>query len=213
MLSIIEQKMCVHDRKVWSRELQKDIKPASLKGLMDWMSSEMKSRMRATGPIRTTGNSSRLVHHLTKTNDGQYDNLIRHKCWFCKNSMHFPDQCKKVASLNHENCLKIVKENHACFTGQVAFRVWHNNIQELSSLLPNIPFVPLTATAMEATREKICHALNMSSREFIMVSPDKPNISYAVVKMSNQVNVIEYFDWLLQMLKSSVKGPSFIVKL
>ena len=116
MLSIIEQKMCVDDRKVWSRELQKDKKPASLKGLMDWMSSEMKSRMRATAPIRTTGNSSRLVHHLTKTNDGQNDNLIRHKCWFCKNSTHFPDQCEKIASLNHENRLKIVKENHACFS-------------------------------------------------------------------------------------------------
>ena len=116
MLSIIEQKMCVDDRKVWSRELQKDKKPASLKGLMDWMSIEMKSRMRATAPIRTTGNSSRLVHHLAKTNDGQNDNLSRHKCWFCKNSTHFPDQCEKIASLNHENRLKIVRENHACFS-------------------------------------------------------------------------------------------------
>ena len=116
MLSIIEQKMCVDDRKVWSRELQKDKKPASLKGLMDWMSSEMKSRMRATAPIRTTGNSSRLVHHLAKTNDKQNDNLIRHKCWFCKNSTHFLDQCEKIASLNHENRLKIVRENHACFS-------------------------------------------------------------------------------------------------
>ena len=52
MLSIIEQKMCVDDRKVWSRELQRDGKPASLKGLIDWMSIEMKSRMRATAPIR-----------------------------------------------------------------------------------------------------------------------------------------------------------------
>ena len=44
MLSIIEQKMCVDDRKVWSRELQRDKKPASLKGLINWMSIEMKSR-------------------------------------------------------------------------------------------------------------------------------------------------------------------------
>lgn len=116
MLSIIEQKMCVDDRKVWSPELQEDKKPASLKGLMDWMSVEMRSRMRATAPIRTTGSSNRLVHHLTKTNDGQNDNLIRHKCWFCKSSTHFPDQCEKIASLNHENRLKLVKENHACFS-------------------------------------------------------------------------------------------------
>jgi len=35
-----------------------------------------------------------------------------------------------------------------------------------------------------------------------MVSPERPNITYGVLKMSNQVHVIEYFDWLLQMIKS-----------
>ena len=89
-------------------------------------------------------------------------------------------------------------------SGSIAFRVWYNKIQELRSLLPsNTPFVALTATAMKSTREKICNALNMRSPEFIMVSPERINISYAVVKMSNQVNVIEYFDWLLCMLKSN----------
>ena len=88
-------------------------------------------------------------------------------------------------------------------TGKVAFRVWYNNIQGLWSLLPNIPFVALTATAMKSTREKNCDTLNMSSPEFIILSPDRSNISYAVVKMSNQVNVIEYCDWLLQMLETS----------
>jgi hypothetical protein len=59
-------------------------------------------------------------------------------------------------------------------SGSIAFRVWYNDIQELRSLLPsNTPFVALS------------------------------NISYAVVKMSNQVNVIEYFDWLFCMLKSN----------
>jgi superfamily II DNA helicase RecQ len=43
---------------------------------------------------------------------------------------------------------------------------------------------------MKSTREKIFNALNMRSPEFIMVSPERSNISYAVVKMSNQVNVI-----------------------
>ncbi len=72
MLSIIEQKMCVDDRKVWSRELQRDKKPASLKGLIDWMSIEMKSRMRATAPIRTTGNN-RSIYYLTKTEEETND--------------------------------------------------------------------------------------------------------------------------------------------
>ncbi len=114
MLSIIEQKMCVDDRKVWSRELQRDKKPASLKGLIDWMSIEMKSRMRATAPIRTTGNN-RSIYYLTKTEEEKNDSS-RHKCWFCKNSAHWPDQCEKIANLKPDNRLNVAKENHVCFS-------------------------------------------------------------------------------------------------
>ena len=53
MLSIIEKKMCADDRKVWSRDLEKDNKTASLHGLMTWMNVEMKSRMRASAPLKT----------------------------------------------------------------------------------------------------------------------------------------------------------------
>ena len=115
MLSIIEQKMCIDDRKVWSRELQRDKKPASLKGLIDWMSIEMKSRMRATAPIRTISSNSRFISHLTKTDAGKND-ITRHKCWFCKNSAHWPDQCEKIKALKHEKRLDVAKENHVCFS-------------------------------------------------------------------------------------------------
>ncbi|CAB4029838.1 PREDICTED: uncharacterized protein LOC107337338 [Paramuricea clavata] len=37
MLSLIEQKMCVEDRKIWARELERNEKPASLQGLIAWM--------------------------------------------------------------------------------------------------------------------------------------------------------------------------------
>ena len=53
MLSIIEQKMCTDDHKVWSRDLQRDRKTATLQCLMDWMTVEMKSRMCATAPLKT----------------------------------------------------------------------------------------------------------------------------------------------------------------
>ena len=65
MLSIIEQKMCTDDRKVWSRELERDGKKATFQGLIDWMTVEMKSRMRATAPLRT-GSSIRSVNHFLK---------------------------------------------------------------------------------------------------------------------------------------------------
>ena len=51
MLSIIEQKMCSDDRKVWSRDLERQGEKATLERLMNWMDEEMKSRMRATAPL------------------------------------------------------------------------------------------------------------------------------------------------------------------
>ena len=88
-------------------------------------------------------------------------------------------------------------------TGNVAFRRWYNNIQELRSLLPRqTPFIALTATAMKSTREKICSALNMDKPELVMASPERPNICYAVVKMSNKIHVTEYFEQLLHQLKT-----------
>ena len=50
MLAIIKQKMCFDDHKVWSRFLETTKCHAMLEALMSWMTSEMKSRMRATAP-------------------------------------------------------------------------------------------------------------------------------------------------------------------
>lgn len=114
MLSIIEQKMCADDRKVWSRDLERQGKPATLQGLMDWMTVEMKSRMRATAPLRTGLNNQRLVHHLTANGDGS-NKPTWPKCWFCQNSDHWPDQCRNFAALTIDDRLKTANENHVCF--------------------------------------------------------------------------------------------------
>ena len=111
MLSIIEQKMCADDRKMWSRDLEREGKLASLKGLMEWMSVEMKSRMRATAPLRSSSNSPRKVNHLQAQGDEdtKQTNL---RCWLCRNSTHWPDQCPKFAALSVDDGLKKAKENH-----------------------------------------------------------------------------------------------------
>ena len=77
MLSIIDQKMCMDDRKVWSRDLEKSNKPATLVGLMTWMTVEMKSRMRATAPLRT-GSSSHTIHHVA-VESGSETKVSSHK--------------------------------------------------------------------------------------------------------------------------------------
>ena len=108
MLSIIEQKLCPDDRKVWSRDLERQGGKATLEQLMNWMNIEMKSRMRATAPLR----SSKSVYAF------QVDtrNQKWHKCWYCKNSSHWPDTCPKFAALGIDQRIRVAKENHVCFS-------------------------------------------------------------------------------------------------
>ena len=114
MLSIIEQKMCIDDRKVWSRDLEKGTKPATLVGLMTWMTAEMKSRMRATAPLRT-GSSSHTIHHVAVESRSE-NKGSSHKCWICKTQGHWTDECQKFLALNHEDRINLAQENHACFS-------------------------------------------------------------------------------------------------
>ena len=106
MLSIIEQKMCTDDRKVWARELERENKTATLQALMCSMTAEMKSRIRnqsRTPPPRPRINHLRAVEE-------------RHKCWLCKVSTQWPDQCQKFEALSIEERIKTAKANHVCFS-------------------------------------------------------------------------------------------------
>ena len=114
MLSIIEKKMCCDDRKVWSRELERTNQPATLLGLVSWMTAKMKSRMRATAPLRT-GSNTHTIHHVVAGNKSE-NKTIGYKCWICKTQTHSTDECQTFLALNHDDCLKIAKENHACFS-------------------------------------------------------------------------------------------------
>lgn len=112
MLSIIEQKMCSDDRKVWARDLEREKKPATLEALMNWMNVEMKSRMRATAPIRVGSSGRRHVNHFT-SDDGK---PVWYKCWLCKSSSHWPDQCPKFTALSIDDRIATAKANHLCFS-------------------------------------------------------------------------------------------------
>ena len=83
----------------------------------------MKSRMRATAPIRNTGlqsTSSRpqSVHYVSKASAPSTKPLATSsfKCWICQNSDHWIDQCPKLTSMTQPERLKTVKEHHACFS-------------------------------------------------------------------------------------------------
>ncbi len=95
MLSVIEQKRCADDRKVWSRDLERQGEKATLEGVMKWINVEMKSRMRATAPFRSSFNQKSLFSfNVEESNKKLY------KCWYCKGSSHWPDQCRQFATLH-----------------------------------------------------------------------------------------------------------------
>ena len=101
------------DRKVWSRFLESSKSEATLEMLITWMTSEMKSRMRATAPLRSGYQSLKNVGHLGY---GEGKKAVNHKCWLCKVSTHWVDQCTKFMAMNASDRLKAVKENHGCYS-------------------------------------------------------------------------------------------------
>ncbi|PIK55383.1 hypothetical protein BSL78_07699 [Apostichopus japonicus] len=116
MLALIERKMGSDDRKVWFRHLEQEKKPASLSLLINWMTGEMKSRMRATAPVRSETADKGKVHHLSIKGDAQTQQRPFYRCWLCESSDHWTDQCKKFIAMAQPNRLKLAMENHVCFS-------------------------------------------------------------------------------------------------
>ena len=111
MLALIEQKMVPDDRKVWARHLETTKNEATLENMMSWMASEMKSRMRATTPLRSNWHYAKgNVGNIAETENRQS------KCLLCKASTHWTDQCHKFLAMSPAERSNLVKENHACFS-------------------------------------------------------------------------------------------------
>ena len=95
------------DRKVWSRFLETTKCHATLEVLMSWMTSAMKSRMRATAPLRSSKHLN--VNQISALEE---KGTANHKCWLCKVSTQWTDQCQKFTSMSTSDRLKAIKENH-----------------------------------------------------------------------------------------------------
>ena len=76
------------------------------------MTVEMKSRMGATARLRSAS-YKRSINHVRVD---EFSRKIRHKCWYCRNSSHWPDHCHKFAALSVEERLRTAKETHVCFS-------------------------------------------------------------------------------------------------
>ena len=79
------------------------------------------------------------------------------------------------------------------------FRPCYGRIHEIKAFLPKgTPFFACTATATQSVREEVIRSLEMVDCVFICVSPDRPNIYYAVFRSSCISNDV---GWALESLK------------
>ena len=77
-----------------------------LQGLLDWMSSEMNLRIRATAPVRcVTQNPRSSIKHIQQKE--QISMTLRDKCWICHSSRHWTDQCDKFKAPSRESQFKM----------------------------------------------------------------------------------------------------------
>ncbi|XP_077981413.1 uncharacterized protein LOC144436486 [Glandiceps talaboti] len=116
VLAMIEKKMSADDRKVWFRLLETKNQRATMEALMDWMTQEMKSRMRATAPLRNPVQSTRTsaVNYVSEGTSSS--GPLRYKCWICQSSDHWVDQCRKLIAMPPDKRLKTIKDGKACFS-------------------------------------------------------------------------------------------------
>ena len=82
---------------------------------MTWLTVEMKSRIRALAPIRSNfaGANKSSVSHFAVAENKKGSSF---KCWLCKSSTHWIDQCHKFKVMGPDERMKAVKDNHACFS-------------------------------------------------------------------------------------------------
>ncbi|SHO58277.1 ATP-dependent DNA helicase RecQ [Vibrio quintilis] len=96
--------------------------------------------------------------------------------------------------LNHlDLALVAVDEAHCISQWGHDFRPEYAALGQLKQNFPQVPFIALTATADEATRQDICQRLNLDQPYTYLGSFDRPNIRYMLVEKHKPVSQVIRF--------------------
>ncbi len=87
---------------------------------------------------------------------------------------------------------------------QSAFCVWYSCLNEIRSLV-DVPFIALTATATQQTRDKNLDLLELRKPREITKSPNKINVRYTVQKLDYSLSIVGHFCRLINNLKPKGK--------
>ena len=92
-----------------------------------------------------------------------------------------------------------------------AFRADYGRLGELRSLLKkDVPFICLTATATDKTREVIVKELCMEEYVVVDSDPNRPNTKYSVVTPKTD-NLYGWFEWLIRELETEQQNTEKVI--
>ncbi len=98
-------------------------------------------------------------------------------------------------------CVRIVKYTSSFTVQGNGGGVQSLVLSQLRSLLPSgTPVVALTATATRRVKDSIVRSLQLAPMELVVLSANRLNIRYSVLKVSRDIHVT--FQWLLLELKA-----------
>lgn len=86
-----------------------------------------------------------------------------------------------------------IDEAHCVSQWGHEFRKDYMRLGELKLKFPHAPFIALTATADEKTRNDICAQLRMSDVSVFVSSFDRPNINYSILEREDEIKQLQNF--------------------
>ena len=89
------------------------------------------------------------------------------------------------------------------------FRSWYSRLNEIRSMVNDLPFMALTATATEQTKQRIFELLEFETPSEIWECPNKANIRYSVQKLDNS----SFYESQLRALYNFICGEDVFVNL
>ena len=113
VIALLEQKLCSQDKRMWARYIEREKVEVTMSNLLDWLTVEMKTRMRTNSDIRCP---TRVMKNSVNQVSFNQPSRPEVKCWLCKSESHHVDNCPQFLSKSVKQRYDLLKENHCCFS-------------------------------------------------------------------------------------------------
>lgn len=116
VIALLEQKLCPPDKRLWVRYVEREGIEITMANLLDWLTIEMKTRIRTNSDIRCPTRSMKTSSVNQVGFNQPVKPEVRPKCWLCNSDRHYVDACPKFLSRSVKERFDLLKEHHCCFS-------------------------------------------------------------------------------------------------